>query len=183
MNNSKRKALYIFLTTILGVLMFLMLHRAIFVIYDILGSFYPASPLFSVRPSVVFGVDFITMLFAIIAGGWYGVWLGLDWYKMIYEERGVTRWFHGFLPHNLRGHHNHKSSSAKPASVPKHITVKSSSDSPRVESFELFRRNPISSAWSFEEVTKTPPKAKRKPAAKKRTTSTAKKRTTKTKTA
>lgn len=178
MNQSKRKALYVFLTTLLGVLMFLMLHRAIFVIYDILAGFYPINPLFDVSSSIVAGADFITMIVAVILGGWYGVWLGLDWYRMIYEERGVTRWFHGFLPHNLRRERSHKASTAKQAVVPKHITVQSLAGSPRVESFELFRRNPLRPAWSLEEVAAAPDKPKRRVAAKKRV---AKKRTTKTK--
>lgn len=179
MDKSKRKALYVFLTTLLGVLIFLMLHRAIFVIYDILASFYPNSAVFAIEPSIVFSIDFYTMLFAVALGGWYGAWLGLDWYKMIYEERGVTRWFHGFLPHNFRGHRSHGSQNAaqhKPVSVPKQIVVKSSS--PRVESFESFRRAVADTAWSFDDVEKTPAKPKRKAPAKKRAV---KKRVTKAK--
>ncbi|QQS23219.1 hypothetical protein IPM19_01485 [bacterium] len=176
MDKSKRKALYVFLTTLLGVLIFLMFHRAVFVIYDILASFYPNSPAFDIAPNILFGIDFYTMLLAVVLGGWYGVWLGLDWYKMIYEERGVTRWFHGFLPHNLRGHRSHKQNTHKPASVPKQITVKTSS--PRVESFESFRRTAANTAWSFDDVEKAPAKPKRKAPAKKRV---AKKRVTKTK--
>lgn len=193
MTNSTRKALYLFLTSILGILLLLMLHRSLFVIYDILGSFFPDNLFFTADPRVVFNVDFFTMLITIFLGGWYGIWLGLDWYKMIYEEREGREWFHGFLPHHWRGYHARKHSTPSHHSsnqpeietkstgtVPKQMVAKGPvASSRRIESFSSFRRTPTDTAWSFDDVTAPKVetiKPKRKTVTKKRVV---KKKTTK----
>lgn len=114
---TRRKALYIFLSSLLGMLLLLMFHRAVFVIYEILGSFYPNCTWLHISLPTLFSLDFFTMMVVVFIGGWYGVWLGLNWYHMIYEERGVTTWFHGFIPHHWR------------KSSPKKVSSKSEADS------------------------------------------------------
>ncbi len=176
MTNARRKALYLFLTSLLGMILLLMLHRSLFVIYDVMGSFFPGTPLFSLDARMVFTVDFISMLVAMFIGGWYGIWLGLDWYKMIYEERDSREWFHGFLPHNWRGYHarrDHKKSiaSQKTDMSPKQINMQGPvASSRRIESFASFRAAPRDNAWSFDDVEapKAVVKPKRKAVAKKR---------------
>lgn len=181
MTNAKRKALYLFLTSLLGILLLLMFHRSLFVIYDILGGFFPTNPFFDVRSEVIFTLDFFTMIVAMFLGGWYGVWLGLDWYKMIYEERESREWFHGFLPHHWRGYHARKYKTQKNSepefekldamSSPKRIVVKGPvAASRRVESFASFKTTPANTAWSFDDVAapSETAKTKRKAVAKKR---------------
>ena len=181
MDNQKRKALYIFLSSMLGIMLFLMLHRSLFVIYEILSNLFPDNTVFRVDPAIYYTTDFFTMLVAMFLGGWYGVWLGLDWYKLIYEEREGRQWFHGFLPHHWRNYGSGKKKSVESSSVdktvPKHFVVKSPSifSSPRIESFASFRRAPKppeDTAWSFDEVASSSDVAisKRKGPTKKRTT-------------
>ncbi len=185
MTNMKRKSLYIFLTSLLGMLLFLMLHRSLFVVYEILGNFFPGNIIFDVQPQVIFSIDFFSMILAMFIGGWYGVWLGLDWYKMIYEEREGRQWFHGFLPHHWRGYgRNHKSTEVSHSPEPEHAKTKSTnpkrivvkgptlSSSRRIESFASFKAAPTDKAWSLEDVestdSKTVVKPKRKAVVKKR---------------
>ena len=86
MQITRRKALYLFLSSLLGMLLVLMFHRSAFVIFDILGDYYPASTLLNPNYYYVALADFCTMLLAMFIGGWYGIWLGLHWYKMVYEN-------------------------------------------------------------------------------------------------
>lgn len=90
-----KKSLYIFLSAILGGMLFLILQR--------LGIFFYLM-LIAVDPNV-FGlgfnyiefqaVDILTAFAAIILGMWYGIWLGLGWFQEVYE-RGSSR---GMLHH------------------------------------------------------------------------------------
>ncbi len=173
MTNAQRKALYLFLTSLLGIILFLMLHRSLFVIYDVMGSFFPGNPIFIIEPGVLFTLDFISMLVVMFIGGWYGVWLGLDWYKMIYEERESREWFHGFLPHSWRGYHARRrnKSATKSEPAPRQLNVQGPSAlSRRIESFASFRAAPRDNAWSFDDVEapSSIAKPKRKAVAKKR---------------
>jgi hypothetical protein len=173
MTNVQRKALYLFLTSLLGIILFLMLHRSLFVIYDVMGSFFPGNPIFSADTRTVFTFDFISMLVAMFIGGWYGIWLGLDWYKMIYEEREGREWFHGFLPHNWRGYHARRQHKAvhKPEASPRQMNAQGPTAlSRRIESFASFRAAPRDNAWSFDDVEapSSVAKPKRKVATKKR---------------
>ncbi|MEZ4180542.1 MAG: hypothetical protein R3B41_03480 [Candidatus Doudnabacteria bacterium] len=104
MNKTSLKALYIFLTSWLGVILVLMLHRAVFVLYELLLTFFPDIFAFGADRTIIEVLDFFTMLLAVFFGGWYGVWLGLHWFEKVYEEDGVhhNAIFYGFLPHNVR---------------------------------------------------------------------------------
>ncbi len=161
---TRRKALYLFLSSLLGMLLLLMFHRAVFVIYDILGSFYPNCSWFNWSLPTIFTLDFLTMLVAMFIGGWYGVWLGLNWYHMIYEERGVTTWFHGFVPHRWRKSAGVVKDDAeafleavlsKNKTAPKKIIVREAvTTRPRIESFQTFRtaKPEPSPAWILDEL-------------------------------
>jgi len=151
MNTSKRKALYIFLSSILGFLLFTMFHRAVIVIYEIFGNFYPTTSWLHLSYKTLALLDFGTFLLALFFGGWYGVWIGLNWYKLIYEDREVKTWFHGFVPHHWRKSRSHseqlhvvsplgeKAMKPKTKTVPKKIVVTSSSVSKRPDAFRSFR--------------------------------------------
>ena len=169
---TRRKALYVFLSSLLGMLLLLMFHRSTFVIYEIIGDFYPAQVWLNLPYEYVVMADFFTMLLAMFIGGWYGVWLGLNWYTIVYEDKAVTRWFHGFIPHNWRDSNpkNQRAESQEQTlaksigSVPKRIVV-----TPRMESFETFRSRRPDTSWNFDDVAETPvPKVAKKAPAKKR---------------
>lgn len=93
MHENTRKSFYIFLSSMLGVLLFLMLQRSAFLIAFLLGA-----DIGSVQ-SQALGV--VTTAIAVVFGAWYGVWLGLVWYSAVYEERTVNSIF-GSLARNIR---------------------------------------------------------------------------------
>lgn len=91
MAETTRKSFYIFLSTFLGVLLFLMLDRAAFLIAFIAGADITSVP--------VLALEYVTSMIAVAFGAWYGIWLGLVWYAAVYEEkttRGVYGWMKGF---------------------------------------------------------------------------------------
>lgn len=91
MSETTRKSFYIFLSTFLGVLLFLMLDRAAFLIAFIAGA--------DITSVQVLVLEYVTSMIAVAFGAWYGIWLGLVWYTAVYEEkttRGVYGWMRGF---------------------------------------------------------------------------------------
>jgi hypothetical protein len=94
-----KKSVYIFLCSLLGAMLFLVLHRlAVFtyLIITIYGG--PGIPEGAAYVQFV-AIDYITLFFALLFGSWYGIWLGSYWYEMVYE-RGI--WPGAFL-HHARG--------------------------------------------------------------------------------
>ncbi len=92
-----KKSVYIFMCSVMGVLLFVILHRLIVLAYLTLlayGVFHWTS---SYSYFTFVAVDYITLLLAMFCGSWYGIWLGEYWYEKIYETgewRGVTRHLH-----------------------------------------------------------------------------------------
>jgi hypothetical protein len=84
-----KKSAYIFLCSILGVLLFLVLDRIVVFWYIILAAYGVFGNVgFS---SVQFvATDYIIMLLAMLCGSWYGIWIGSYWYELVYE-RGSWR--------------------------------------------------------------------------------------------
>lgn len=173
MRKAATKALYLFLCSILGMVLFAMLHRAIIVLYDLL---------IFVRPEFAFGLtpyslavgDFLTMLIALFLGGWYGTMMGIDWYAMVYGPNAAVRpgMFHGFIPHHWRGR---REKAAKPAptmkmstsaTAPKTTTVKVRMPDPEPEEVTSA---PRVREWTFEDLMPPKPAAKKKAVAKKTT--------------
>ncbi len=116
------KALYIFLCTLLGIILFLIFHRALVVIaYIVIESNY--QPLaWGLTNGDLQTIDFFTMLVALFLGGWYGVWLGLNWYSLVYEGEHSPGLLHGFLPHHYRRSERMKRKAAR-GSEPVHVSV------------------------------------------------------------
>ncbi len=92
MSENTRKSFYIFLSMVLGVLLFLMLQRAGFLIYFLSGG--------NISTLQIRALDVVTSVIAITFGAWYGTWLGLVWYAAIYEE-GSIRSFTSWLKHKV----------------------------------------------------------------------------------
>lgn len=98
MSETTRKSFYIFLSTFLGVLLFLMLDRAAFLIAFIAGADITSFP--------VLALEYVTSMIAVAFGAWYGIWLGLIWYAAVYEEKttqGLYGWVKGFRGGLRRG--------------------------------------------------------------------------------
>ena len=112
--NDFRKSLYIFLTALLGVLMFMLLERlaAFFYWYLLAGSYIPTS--LSYLQIAMF--DYIFLVLAMMFGAWYGVWLGLYWYRKIYEEES-----HPGLVGHLAAHYFPRPGFAAPKGVAEYI--------------------------------------------------------------
>jgi hypothetical protein len=93
-----RKAFYILLCAILGAMLFLVLQRsAALIVYLLLNSNYQAYSL-GLDAYQLQLLDWATMLAALFFGLWYGTWLGLHWYDIVYGQgRG------GLLFHSFRG--------------------------------------------------------------------------------
>ncbi|MDR3643189.1 MAG: hypothetical protein P4L74_06215 [Candidatus Doudnabacteria bacterium] len=80
-----RKSLYIFLCSLLGVLMFMLLERlAVFFYLYLLAGGYLVTNMSYLQIAIF---DYIVLVLAMMLGAWYGVWLGLYWYRIIYEEQ------------------------------------------------------------------------------------------------
>jgi signal transduction histidine kinase len=100
--HSASKAFYILLCAILGALLFIVIQRAAALIYYLLlNTNYQAYSL-GLDYFQLSWVNFLTVLGALFFGFWYGIWLGLHWYNIVYEQ-GHGGLFHGFKGHWL--HH------------------------------------------------------------------------------
>lgn len=81
MSENTRKSFYIFLAMVLGVLLFLMVQRAIFIAAYLFGA--------DIASLSAQAISVLTTAIAVAFGAWYGVWLGLIWYAAVYEERST----------------------------------------------------------------------------------------------
>jgi hypothetical protein len=106
-----RKSFYLFLSSLLGALLFLIIHRIIIfiiLIFKILGSGFDQQGYL-----IFLSLDYLTLMFFLMAGGWYGIWLGMYWYKVVYEENT----FNGIFAHLKKGF-------AQKFSEPENVVVK-----------------------------------------------------------
>lgn len=97
-----KRAFYVFLSGLMGVLLFLVMQRSIWLLWVIFFSHSPAmTSLQIVDDSQGYVLlDSITLVLAVVFGGWYGVWLGLHWYDVAYVEKtykGLITRFVGFV--------------------------------------------------------------------------------------
>lgn len=88
-----KKSLYLFLSSLLGVMLFLVLHRSIVFIYlYLLTQGYLVTGLTYLQ-FLVF--DYFTLTLTLLFGAWYGIWLGVYWYEKVYVEGSHP----GFVAH------------------------------------------------------------------------------------
>ena len=80
-----KKSFYIFLTSLLGMLLFLVIHRVI----SFLLLYSAASGLIfrNLDFQAFILTDYITLLVSLMLGAWYGIWLGLGWFEKVYEQK------------------------------------------------------------------------------------------------
>jgi len=85
MPNGAKKSFYLFLTSLLGVFLFLTLHRAVFFIYlYMLGQGLVSA---GTDYYTFLVIEYFTLIICLMLGAWYGVWLGLYWFEKVYEEK------------------------------------------------------------------------------------------------
>ena len=90
-----KKSLYVFLASILGALLFLILHRLVVFVF-LIASFYNINIFGSNMSYVEFAaIDYFTLVITMMLGLWYGTWLGLYWYEQVYEKGS----HYGFVDH------------------------------------------------------------------------------------
>jgi hypothetical protein len=101
-----KKALYVYLCSFLGVLLFLIIHRSLFFFFYFLLDIDYTSFSFGFDTLQVQAFDMATLIISLFLGGWYGVWLGMNWYDLVYGS-GHTGWLYaskywwkGFMPHH-----------------------------------------------------------------------------------
>jgi len=80
-----KKSLYVFLSSMLGALLFLTIHRVLLFLYLIFisadyGRFAPR-----ISYLEFLALDLFTMMVALLLGAWYGIWLGMSWFEKVYE--------------------------------------------------------------------------------------------------
>lgn len=79
MQNGAKKSFYIFLSGLLGILLFILLERSLFLLAFLLGV--------DVLSGKFAQIDYAAFIAATTLGLWYGIWVGLYWYQIVYEER------------------------------------------------------------------------------------------------
>lgn len=85
-SNSAKKSLYLFMSSMLGVLLFLILHRlAVFFYLVAVGVGGTPAPV-GYSYLVFLAVDFFTLILTLMLGAWYGIWVGMYWYEQVYEK-------------------------------------------------------------------------------------------------
>lgn len=163
MRKAATKALYLFLCSILGMVLFAMLHRAVFVLYDVILILDYDTYSFGMSQAMILAVDFFTMLGALFFGGWYGTLLGIDWYSSVYGVNAESKagLFHGIVPHNWRKPSKKQPELVMPNPAVTKVAVKSS--------VKATPKSPIASTstWDFDDFLKATPEPKKRVAAKK----------------
>lgn len=177
MRKAATKALYLFLCAILGMVLFAMLHRAIFVLYDLL-IFIDNIYTLGISQNTIAYIDFFSLLVVLFLGGWYGTMMGIDWYAMVYGPNAEVRpgLFHGFIPHHWRGQkakktvHSKMSATAPSTPMAHATTVKVSSKkvSREPEPEEVIK--PPVREWTFDDLITPKPVVKKKTTVKKTAT-------------
>lgn len=81
-----KKSLYVFLSCMLGVMLFLAIHRIIIflilIFSSLSGNFY-----FGLSYLEFLAIDYLTLMITLMLGAWYGIWLGTYWFEKVYEKR------------------------------------------------------------------------------------------------
>ncbi len=97
-NSGFKKSLYVFLCSLLGMLLFLILHRLLVIGYFSVTSNNLMQTL-TADPILELALEYLSLFFAVLAGSWYGIWLGLGWYTWVYESENCRQ---GLVEHIVK---------------------------------------------------------------------------------
>jgi hypothetical protein len=98
MSSGLRKSIYIFLSCLVGALLFMVLQRVTVFLYIGLLAYGFDGLTFGLSWIELLALDYLTLLLSLLFGGWYGIWVGLHWYESVYEH-GSSKGFIGNLLH------------------------------------------------------------------------------------
>ena len=95
-----KKSIYLFLCSLLGMLLFSIIHQLLVFLYLL---FFGNSGALATGEAALrfFAFDYLSLLILLLLGSWYGIWLGVYWHKIVYEEGtfgGVIRHAMKFWP-------------------------------------------------------------------------------------
>lgn len=148
--SGSKKSLYVFLSSLLGILLFVTIQRALSLIGLLLLNVDYATYSLGTTPLQVHAWNITTLILAIFFGGWYGIWLGLHWYKIVYEHGS------GGLFHGLAGRFFHddeqpviKQVVHHPKLEPEKIVKPQTHHS---RSLDAIEENSSQSRWEFDEL-------------------------------
>ncbi len=82
-----KKSIYLFLTAMLGMVLFMSLHRLAMFFLAFAFELYGSVPFFGSFFNFL-AFDYFSLTIVLLAGIWYGIWLGEYWYNLVYIERG-----------------------------------------------------------------------------------------------
>ena len=79
MISETKRSLYVTLSAVFGLMLLIMLERGFFLLAYLLGT--------DITQATALVLDaFLVIIFAWL-GLWYGVWMGLRWYEVVYGQR------------------------------------------------------------------------------------------------
>lgn len=145
---SSKKALYLLLCGVLGMILFVIIQQAAILLLILLLI----NQLGGEAGAAQFQMfDSLTYVLAMFFGAWYGVWLGLHWYEIVYEQ-GRRGLFHAFLGRLANGNKLATSPVEKtPIIARPQPSPKPPATQPQVAA------KPVSSTWRFEDLARLRP--------------------------
>lgn len=165
MQQSLGKAFYLLLSSILGILLFMLLERSAFTIYVLLSTYSAQSLAGNLNPALVQAVEAYSLLIALFLGAWYGIWLGLNWHHELYGEGAKPKLFHRFIPHSMRAKVPVKADTGEAQAVAVTIkptmrkTVAKTAKPKTVKRAPALKTKEVV-AWSFDDLVKAQPAVK-----------------------
>jgi NAD-dependent DNA ligase len=87
-----KKSLYVFLCSLLGMLILLTLQHAIIFLYLSVITAFGTNDSINID---LYSLNVVVWFLSVFFGGWWGVWLGMGWYKMVYEDAQHKGFVHG----------------------------------------------------------------------------------------
>ena len=145
---SSKKSLYLLLCAILGMILFVIVQQAALLLLTILMMNQLSAIDLAPAQSAMF--DSLTYLLAMFFGAWYGIWLGLHWYEIVYEQgrKGV---FHAFLGRLAGGNKDAKSVEEKTPIMARPQPQPKQAARPQAAA------KPANSTWRFEDLARLRP--------------------------
>lgn len=89
-HSQAKKSVYLFLSLLLGIFLFLVMHRLVVFLVIMFYLFSGGAGIYAIQYRQFLLLDYSTLILAVIGGSWYGLWVGGYWYEKVYESG-----FHG----------------------------------------------------------------------------------------
>ena len=156
---SSKKALYLLLCGVLGMILFVIIQQAAMLLFIMLLMNQLSASDFNQAQWGMF--DSATYVVAMFFGSWYGIWLGLHWYEIVYEQ-GRKGLFHAFIGRLANGQNKTPSTSA-PAIEKTPIIARPQPQAKPAAKPQQVATKPASAGWRFEDLARLRPVTARPP--------------------